>query len=145
MEHAPHRDANCKTLSGACALLCLLAFTGHAGAQITPVGGHHPTRGPGGGLEAGVSPTGGYNTAVPLELPSPRGQIPVPLTVTYTGGTRAGAAGVGFDVPLSYVRMSRQLRGRKPAIDGGPPPERLFLSIGSPILMVCPARHHVSV
>ncbi len=107
-----------------------------ADAQVTPMGAHHPTGGEGAGLGAGTSPTGGYGASVPLIWPDPRGDIPIPLNVVYTGGTRAGYAGAGFDVPLSYVRLSRQLRGRKPAIDGGGPPERLYLSIDGPMLMV---------
>src|SRR4051794_36599451 len=77
-----------------------------ASAQVAPVGVHHTSVGPGAGLGAPMSPTGAYATSVPLDLPPARGGVPVPLSVVYTGSARAGAAGAGWDVPLSYVRRS---------------------------------------
>lgn len=117
-------------------LAAILLVSSSASAQVTPVGGHHPTLGAGAGLNPGASPTGGYQASVPLDFPEARGDVPIPLSVAYTGSPRAGAAGAGFDVPISFVRRSRDLRGRKPSIQGDLPPERLFLALGAPMLMV---------
>ncbi len=65
-------------------------------------------------MDGAVSPTGGFAAEVPLDLPSPRGSVPIPLSIVYTGSARAGAAGQGWDVPLTYVRRSTSVRRRKP-------------------------------
>jgi len=61
-----------------------------------------------------VSPIGAYGTAVPLDLPTPRGEVPLPLSIIYTGSSRVGAAGAGWDIPLSFVRRSYSTTRRKP-------------------------------
>jgi len=103
-------------------------------AQVAPVGAHHATSGPGAGLDASVSPTGAYQTSAPITLPPPRGRLPVPFTVAYTGSANAGAAGAGWDVPIWYVRRSVSTVHRKPSLDytltQDVVPERVFLSMG---------------
>jgi RHS repeat-associated protein len=93
-----------------------------------------------------VSDSGGYATAVPLELPTPRGQVPVPVSVTHTGGGRVGEAGVGWSIPLSYVRLRNNVSEHKPkyasltsTVPSSPPTEvqeRVSLDLGTgPMLM----------
>lgn len=130
-------------LVAACSLL-LLATTGLAIAQA-PVEGLHASAGPGAGLTSPVSATGSYATAVPLDLPSPRGPVPVPVSIVHTGSPRAGVAGVGWDVPLSYVRRSTSAWQRKPRMGGGDEAvERIFLTLdGSTSVMVPIGDHYV--
>lgn len=91
----------------------LLTVATVASAQVSPQAGH-TTVGAGAGLDGAVSPTGGFAASVPLELPSPRGSVPIPLAVVYTGSNRAGVAGQGWDIPISYVRRSTSTWLRKP-------------------------------
>src|SRR5512133_676121 len=73
-------------------------------AQLAPIGGHYAGRASDTGHEPGtVSASGGVATSVPLDLPAARGGVPVPLQIAY-GARGVGAAGLGWDVPLSYVR-----------------------------------------
>src|SRR5262245_1539919 len=91
-------------------LALLIAKT--ANAQLAPTGGHYADRGS--DTSGAVNSLGGYSVSVPLDLPEARGGLPVPLAVVY--GTRGfGAAGVGWDVPLSYVRRDRTFAHRRPA------------------------------
>src|SRR5262245_26562790 len=100
-----------------------------AAAQVAPSASYHPGASSGSG-EPSVSPIGGYGAAVPLDLPSPRGPLPVPLSIVYTGLTRAGAAGAGWDVPLSYVAWQQPQRNRPRADGNGEMPRRLLMSLG---------------
>jgi len=109
---------------------------------VSPVGAHDATVGPGTGVLSPVSPTGAYQTAVPFDLPSPRGGLPVPFSLVYTGGGHGGAGGLGWEVPLWYVRVSRDIFHRKPAADSNTVdrdvvPDRVLLAMGGgPQLMV---------
>ena len=58
--------------------------------------------------------SGGYVTSVPLDLPAARGGLPVPLQLS-SGARGVGAAGLGWDVPLSFVRRDTSFAGRRPA------------------------------
>src|SRR5204863_202359 len=83
-----------------------------------------------GGLGAQVSPTGGFAASVPLNLPPARGPLPIPLSVVYTGLTRAGASGAGWDIPVSYVAWQPRGRNRPMAsADDGHTPPRLMLAL----------------
>lgn len=104
-------------------------------AQVAPVGSHHLTIGPGGGVTSPVSPTGGFAASVPLDLPAPRGNLPLPLSIGYTGTTRAGAAGSGWDIPLWTIRRSSTTWHRKPSASSNEVghdhvPERITMSLG---------------
>lgn len=113
--------------------LTVVSATISAQAQVSPVGAHHTTVGQGGGLESPVSPTGGYITSVNLDLPRPRGPLPVPLSIVYTGSRRGGAAGESWDVPFAYVRRSVSHWRRKPeaaAAGVNSYVERLYVSTG---------------
>jgi len=51
--------------------------------------------------------------------------------VVYTGLTRAGAAGAGWDIPLSYVAWQKPQRNRPSGESGlGETPRRLIMSLG---------------
>lgn len=122
----------------------LLAITAAvpALAQQNPIGDHDAPLGTGGGYGAGsVSPSGQYATALPLDLPPPRGDVPLPLSVTYTGSSQVGEAGLGWSVPFAYVLVSNSVSRRKPyhteALTVAPSaPERVFLDLGGgPMLM----------
>lgn len=131
-------------LTAATLALVLLLGLSRATAQA-PVAGMHTTQGGGAGLTASVTANGGYATAVPLDLPSPRGPVPVPVSIVHTGSPRAGAAGLGWDVPISYVRRSTTAWQRKPAADdtvgAG---ERIVVALGgAPSLMVPRGDHYV--
>lgn len=84
-----------------------------AAAQLAPTGDHYAGRSTDTGFSGKVNAAGGYATAVPLELPTARGGLPVPVAVTF-GGHSLGAAGVGWDVPLSYVHVDTSITKRKP-------------------------------
>src|SRR5687768_16885835 len=83
------------------------AFT--AIAQVSPTGSHYAGRATdtGYGRQA-VGVTGNYATSIPLDLPSARGDLPVPLSLQYIG-RGLGAAGAGWDVPYSYIEQRRTL------------------------------------
>src|SRR5262245_55836866 len=99
-----------KRLAYVVALLEAL-WTYQATAQqdpMAPMGAHFAGHGPnlGGGS--------GYAASVPLDLPPARGGLPVPVSVVHTG-TPMGAAGRGWDVPLSFVREDRSFAHRRPS------------------------------
>src|SRR5262249_36952953 len=62
---------------------------------------------------AGANSSGGYSASVPLELPPARGGLPVPVQISYTE-RGIGAAGRGWDVPLSYIRRDTTIQRRRP-------------------------------
>ena len=76
---------------------------------------------------------GGYGASVPLDLPPVRGDLPLPLQVVY-GGRQVGAAGLGWDVPLSYIFRSATIGHRRPK----PAP---FFSVTVPIPMDPPEEY----
>jgi hypothetical protein len=100
-------------------------------AQLAPTGEHYAGRpsdtGHGGTV---VDATGTFATAIPLELPPARGDLPIPLQITY--GARVGALGLGWDLPLSYIQRDRTFAYRRPASGPGAlpePRERAYLSL----------------
>jgi hypothetical protein len=96
--------------SVATAISVALLTTVPAVAQLAPTGNNYPSDSIGFG---GVTPSGGYSTSVPLDFPGVHGGLPVPLHVVY-GGTSVGAAGVGWDIPLSYIRRDVTLTRHRP-------------------------------
>jgi len=85
-------------------------------AQLAPTGDHYAARASDTGFMGVVNGSGGYSTSVPLDLPPARGGLPIPLSVVY-GARGVGAAGLGWDVPLSYVRVDTSFAHRRPALD----------------------------
>ncbi|MBV8186064.1 MAG: VCBS repeat-containing protein, partial [Alphaproteobacteria bacterium] len=83
-------------------------------AQLAPSGEHYAGRasdtGYGGSV---VDAAGNFPASVPLELPAVRGGLPIPLEINY-GPHEVGAAGLGWSMPLSYLRQSLSIAHRRP-------------------------------
>src|SRR5262245_30408022 len=79
-----------------------------AAAQLAPTGGHYAAQASDTGFTGGVSSSGTYTTSVPLDLPGARNGLPVPVSLVYGGGG-VGAAGLGWDVPLSYILVEKTI------------------------------------
>ncbi|HMG22977.1 MAG TPA: hypothetical protein VK607_16695, partial [Kofleriaceae bacterium] len=69
-----------------------------------------------------MNSSGGYQASVPLDLPGARGGLPVPVRIVYTE-RGVGAAGLGWDVPLSYVRRDTTFARRRPVGTAGVAPQ----------------------
>jgi hypothetical protein len=112
-------------------MIALLTIGRSAQSQVVaPSPSDDLTAGNGTALNGPITPTGGYGASIPLDLPSPRGgRIPVPLHVVYTGSTQAGAAGSGWDIPISFVRLSNDSWHRKPSASDGSFGERVTVSL----------------
>lgn len=109
-----------------------LAFPAVVRAQIAPSGTHYATRPSDTGHDAvGPNQNGGFAPALPLDLPPARGGLPIPLQVAF--GTRGfGAAGVGWDIPLSYVLIEQSFAHHRPAYNPGAsatPRERVTVAL----------------
>ena len=84
-------------------------------AQLAPTGGHYAARASDTGFAGAVNSSGGYDASVPLDLPASRGGLPVPVQIV-NRAHRVGAAGLGWDVPLSYIfRDITTIAYRRPA------------------------------
>src|SRR5262249_25629597 len=84
------------------AAVSVLGASSTAVAQLAPLGGHYQTGASSTGFEGVSNSQGAYSASVPLDLPSARGGLPIPVRVSYTG-REVGAAGLGWDVPLSFI------------------------------------------
>ncbi len=94
-----------------------LALPSAALAQEAPVvGDHYAAR------TGAASASGGYGASVPLALPGAKGGLSVPVQVTL-GGRRFGAAGLGGDVPLSFIRHHVTAAHRRPVSSGDAAPQ----------------------
>ena len=89
----------------------------NAAAQLSPTGSHYAGRATDTGTSS-VSNMGGYSTAVPFDLIPARGGLPVPVAVT-SGARGVGAAGLGWDIPISTIRRDVSLARRRPAYQPG--------------------------
>ncbi|HTK16588.1 MAG TPA: VCBS repeat-containing protein, partial [Acidimicrobiia bacterium] len=117
--------------------------TARAQSPVAPMGAQNVALGPGTGVTAPVSPTGGVAASVPLSLPAARGGVPVPLSIIYTGSARVGAAGAGWDIPLSYVRVSSSATRRKPSVSSssdlqGVVGEQITVTLGGATTIMVP-------
>jgi RHS repeat-associated protein len=98
-------------------VLALVAMpTGLAWSQAAPSGSHGASKTTDTGFAGQVNSTGGFNAAVPLDLPPAKRGLPVPVSVVY-GGRAVGAAGLGWDVPISYILRDTSYAHRLPAYD----------------------------
>ncbi len=96
------------------AALAVPLLTSGASAQTAPViGDHYAARPSDTGFAGAVNASGGYGASVPLDLPSAHGGLPVPLQVVH-GGNSFGAAGLGWDVPVSFIRRDHTIAHRRP-------------------------------
>lgn len=85
-----------------------------AHAQYAPVEGAHYAAMAGTGHQGVSNTQGSYGASVPLDLPVARGALPIPLQVVY-GAHSMGAAGLGWDVPLSFVARTGTTARQRPA------------------------------
>ncbi len=97
----------------------VFASVQHATAQLAPTGEHYAGRpsdtGYGGTV---VNATATIGATIPLEFSPERGGLPVPLQIAY--GTRGvGAAGLGWDLPLSFIQHNRTFAHRRPSSNAG--------------------------
>jgi hypothetical protein len=101
-------------------------------AQLAPTGQHYAGRAADTGYGGTVAnATGAFATGIPLEFPPARGGLPIPVQITY-GARGIGAAGLGWDVPLSYIQHDGTFAHRRPASSAGAlptPRERAYLSL----------------
>ncbi|MCY1047622.1 toxin glutamine deamidase domain-containing protein [Corallococcus sp. bb12-1] len=109
-------------------------------AQLAPTGGHYAARASDTGTSPGsVNASGGYSVSIPLDLPGSRGGLPVPLSIG-NGARGVGAVGLGWDVPLSYIRRDMSFAHRKPRVGTGAPTgrEQVTLSLQGQTLELFP-------
>ena len=117
------RRIHSQCLLGLALGLIISTWSHLAGGQLAPTGGHYAGRASDTGYEPGaVNASGGYTASAPLEFPPARGGLPLPLQLV--SGTRGlGAAGLGWDIPLSYVRRDTSFAHRRPAIGSDVAPQ----------------------
>ena len=94
-------------------LLATVLVSRPSHAQLAPTGTHYAGRPSDTGF-TGPNERGGYSATVPLDLPPSRGGLPIPLQIV-SGTHGFGAAGVGWDIPLSYVYVDHTYAHRRPA------------------------------
>src|ERR1043165_6811563 len=100
-----------------------------AAAQLAPTGGDYADQPSDTGFSGGVDSSGGYSASVPLDVPGARGGLPIPVSIVYGGGG-VGAAGLGWDVPLSYIIRDNTIARRRPKVtDTGSPQAREAMSL----------------
>ena len=100
-------------LSLGCIALGASLAASPASAQLAPTGGHYGGKPSDTGFEGAVNSSGGYSASVPLDLPGARGGLPVPVHVVYAE-RGFGAAGLGWDLPLSYLLDDTTFARRRP-------------------------------
>jgi RHS repeat-associated protein len=116
----------------AAAASVLLWFSTQVGAQQAPTGDHYAGRPSDTGVGGTqISPLGGFSSTVPLELPRERASLPLPIEISYSGhGT--GAAGFGWDIPLSYIQDDLSFAHRRPLFRADTAPQarrRTYLAL----------------
>src|SRR4051812_21275532 len=111
-------------------ILAMVGWERQSSAQLAPTGTHYAGRASDTGF-TGPNGRGGYSASVPLDLPPARGGLPVPVQIV-SGSHGFGAAGVGWDVPLSFVYVDNSYTHRRPApgaAQGLHPRERISVSL----------------
>jgi len=113
-------------------LVLLAAIAAPAFGQTAPSGSHYAGRASDTGYTGSpVGYTGTYAASIPLNLPAARGGIQPPLQIVYRA-QGVGAAGLGWDIPLSYVQSDRSFARRRPLSAPGAlavPRQRTYLSL----------------
>ena len=97
------------------AYTAVMAVSSPAAAQLAPTGDHYAGRSTDTGFGGNaIDATGNFPADIVFNLPASRGGLPLPLHVVY-GAHHVGAAGLGWDVPLSYVQQDATFAHRRPA------------------------------
>jgi hypothetical protein len=105
-------------------------------AQLAPTGSHYGARSTDTGHDlVGPNENGDYSASVPLDLPPARGGLPIPLEIV-SGTHGFGAAGVGWDIPLSYLLVDHGFAHRRPAYQPG-----AAIAPREQIVVALPGRH----
>jgi RHS repeat-associated protein len=129
-----------RTASRLAFVLFLLTSPAHAQLySYTPNGGNQAGRATDTG-HGSINASGGHSTSIPLSLPEARGDLPVPLSIV-SGGRNVGAAGMGWDIPLSYVQVTRSVSRIRPRFAPGDPVqarERVILSLAGRVVEMVP-------
>ena len=111
--------------------LLLLMWPRQSAAQLAPTGAHYAGR-PSDTGHIGPSVDGRFSASIALDLPQSRGGLPIPVQVISTG-RGFGAAGLGWDVPLSYVQVDTSFIRRRPlAYSGTLPVQRERITVALP-------------
>jgi RHS repeat-associated protein len=101
-------------------------------AQLAPDGQHYAGRPSDTGFGGtNVNATGAFGASIPLDFPPVRGGLPIPLQIVYRN-SGVGAAGLGWDLPLSYIQQDATFAYRRPTSSAGdqPTPQaRMFISL----------------
>src|SRR5438105_2829950 len=108
----------CATFSITIAFTAIAALSATAWAQVAPSGAnsHSAAKASDTGFSPMVNASGGFSAAVPLDIPPAKRGLPVPVSVVY-GGRAVGAAGMGWDVPLTYIIRDTSFAHRLPWYD----------------------------
>ncbi len=113
-----------------CVMAVLWCAPKRGAAQLAPTGAHYGGHASDTGRE-GPNDQGGYSSSVPLDLPPSRGGLPIPLSIV-SGAHGFGAAGVGWDIPISYVFVDDSFAHRRPSMLPGAdarPRERVTVAL----------------
>jgi hypothetical protein len=73
-----------RLISSLCLAMAASFAAAPAEAQLAPTGGHYGGRPSDTGHGGFVNSTGGYAASIPLDLPSARNGLPVPVQVNYS-------------------------------------------------------------
>ncbi|WP_240359176.1 RHS repeat-associated core domain-containing protein [Pyxidicoccus trucidator] len=110
-------------------------------AQLAPTGGHYAGRASDTGSALGsVGSSGQFSASVPLDLPESRGGLPIPLSIG-SAAQGMGAVGLGWDIPLSYIRRDTSFAHRRPAFGNSTTPQprtQVTLSIQGQLMDLVP-------
>lgn len=116
------RQCGTGRLAALIGLILAVSLTSVVQAQLAPTGGHYAARASDTGFAGAVNSQGGYGASVPLDLPAVRGGLPL-LVGIVSGGHTTGAAGLGWDMPLSFVRRDTTVAHRRPINSPDLPPQ----------------------
>lgn len=102
-----------RVISAALVILVGSSVSTTYATPLAPTGSHYAGRPSDTGF-AGVSNLGGYQTTLDIDLPPARGGSTIPVGLVYGGGRRVGVAGIGWELPLSFVRVDSSFAHRRP-------------------------------
>jgi hypothetical protein len=133
-----------KTLLRVFATVGAVLISSTAVAQFAPLtDDHYGGRLTDTGFGGVVTPNGGYRASIPFDLPSTRDGTPIPFELVSTG-PQAGAAGAGWDIPLSFIRVDDSYVHRKTLTSEGSgalqPNEQVVLSLGGRTTQLVPTQ-----
>jgi hypothetical protein len=114
------------------------------GAQDAPLtDSHYGGRASDTGYGGTVTPNGGYQASIPFDLPPTRDGTPIPFQLVSSGAS-AGAAGLGWDVPLSFIHVDNTYVHRKPyglePLGGVQSNQQVFMSLNGHTTQLIPTQ-----